>query len=152
MGIEEKVTILIVDDDEGHTELVRRNLKRIGIHNSITSVSRGQAALDFIFSRGAYQGRPADGSLLVLLDIKMPGSLDGIEVLRQIKADPSTRRIPVIMLTTTDDLRDVNRCYELGCSTYVKKPIDPGQFIESVSRLGLFISVISLPTPEHGQK
>jgi CheY-like chemotaxis protein len=149
MGVEEKVTILLVDDDEGHAELVRRNLKRIGIHNSITSVNRGQEALDFIFSRGAFKDRPVEGSLLVLLDIKMPGSLDGIEVLRQIKANPTTRRTPVIMLTTTDDMRDVNRCYELGCSTYIKKPIDPTQFIESVSRLGLFMSVISLPSQEH---
>ncbi len=148
MPAEEKVSLLLVDDDEGHAELVRRNLKRIGISNAITSVTRGEEALDFLFSRGRYKDRPGSGSLLVLLDIKMPGSLDGIEVLRQIKANPDTKRIPVIMLTTTDDPRDVNRCYELGCSTYIKKPIDPTQFIESVSRLGLFISVVSLPTVE----
>lgn len=145
MATEEQVDILLVDDEEGHSELVRRNFKRLGIVNPITSLTRGQDALDFVFSRGAYRNRPGTGRLLILLDIKMPGSVDGIEILRQIKGDPEKKKIPVIMLTTTDDPRDVARCYDLGCSVYITKPVDPTQFIEAIRCLGLFISVISVP-------
>jgi CheY-like chemotaxis protein len=150
MVTDEAVSILIVDDDEGHAELVRRNLRRIGVTNAVTTLNSGAEALDFVFNRGRHQNRSGGSRLLVLLDIKMPGSVDGVEVLRQIKADPQRRRIPVIMLTTTDDPREVNRCYELGCSTYIKKPIDPTSFIEAVSRLGLFSSVISVPREDGG--
>ena len=145
MPLERKVAILVVDDDEGHTELVRRNLIRAGINNDIIPLPNGIEALDYVFCRGAYAGRKSNGDLLVLLDINMPG-LDGVEVLRQIKANPATRLIPVIMLTTTDDPREVNRCYELGCSVYVTKPVDPSAFIDAINRLGLFISVVSMPS------
>src|SRR5256885_8365321 len=99
------VKILIVDDDEGHTELVRRNFRRAGISNPIESVTSGSAALDYVFCRGAHANRKGDGGLLILLDIKMPGSHDGVEVLRQLKSNHQTKSIPVIMLTTTDDPR-----------------------------------------------
>jgi len=75
----------------------------------------------------------------------MPGSVNGVEVLRQIKADPATGKIPVIMLSTTDDPREISLCYELGCSVYITKPVDPLQFIEAIKRLGLFLQVIRLP-------
>lgn len=140
-----RVVILIVDDDEGHTELVRRNLRRAGINNELLALSSGSAALDFVFARGEYLGRKDDTDLLILLDINMPG-LDGVEVLRQIKEHPDTRMIPVIMLTTTDDPREVNRCYDLGCNVYITKPIDPSAFIEAVNRLGLFIAVVTMPS------
>jgi CheY-like chemotaxis protein len=148
---EQQVDILLVDDEEGHSELVRRNFRRIGISNPITSLTRGQDALDFVFCRGAHRDRAGSAHLLILLDIKMPGSVDGIEVLRQIKSDPHKKKIPVIMLTTTDDPRDVSRCYELGCSVFITKPVDPAQFIEALNRLGLFISVVSIPN-ESGKK
>jgi CheY-like chemotaxis protein len=138
------ITILLVDDDAGHTELVRRNLRRSGVRNPIQIIESGAAALDYVFCRGRHAGRAGDGELLLLLDINMPG-LDGVEVLRQIKADPSTRRIPVIMLTTTDDPREINRCYDLGCNVYVTKPVEPSAFVEAVKRLGLMIDVASLP-------
>lgn len=140
-----QVTILVVDDDEGHTELVRRNLQRSGINNAIVALTTGNQALDYVFHRGAYADRTGDSELLVLLDINMPG-IDGIEVLRQIKADPKAKSIPVLMLTTTDDPREVNRCYELGCNVYITKPVDPSAFIEAIRRLGLFISVVNTPT------
>ncbi len=143
------VTIVVVDDDEGHTELVRRNLRRSGINNSIVALTNGIEALDYIFCRGRHESRNGDGDLLVLLDINMPG-LDGVEVLRQVKADAGSRRIPVIMLTTTDDPREINRCYELGCAVYVTKPVDPAAFIDAVHKLGLFISIVSLPCDPAG--
>lgn len=140
------VSILIVDDDEGHTELVRRNLRRTGISNPVVTATTGREALDYVFARGEHANRPASRSLLLLLDIKMPGAYDGMEVLRQLKADPKTRSIPVIMLTTTDDPREINRCYELGCNVYITKPVEPISFIEAIKRVGLLISVMSLPT------
>lgn len=140
------VTILVVDDDHGHCELVTRNLRRAGIANELCVVHDGDDALDFVFGRGVHGGRKVDDELLILLDINMPGGWSGLDVLGIIKADPSTRLIPVIMLTTTDDPRDVNRCYELGCSVYITKPVDPEKFIDAVNRLGLLISLIQMPT------
>jgi len=141
---ESTFTILIVDDDEGHIELVRRNLSRIALGNPIEALHDGAQALDYIFRRGDFADRTGE-SLLILLDINMPGSVDGVEVLRQIKADHQTCKIPVIMLSTTDDPREIALCYELGCSVYITKPVDPLQFIEAIKRLGLFLQVISLP-------
>lgn len=141
----QQVTILLVDDDEGHIELVRRNLQRSGITNPIIALTTGSQALDYVFQRDAYTGRAGGGGMLVLLDINMPG-IDGVEVLRQIKADANTRKIPVMMLTTTDDPREVNRCYEFGCNVYITKPVDSAAFIEAIRRLGLLITVVSLPT------
>lgn len=152
MSAEHKIDILIVDDDEGHIELVRRNLRRVGIHNPIESVTSGEAAMDYVYRTGAYANRPGNGHLLVLLDINMPGSLNGVEVLRRIKADPQKRKIPVVMLTTTDDPREIQRCYDLGCSVYLSKPVEPQSFIEAISRLGLFISVISVPAENGGER
>jgi CheY-like chemotaxis protein len=140
-------SILIVDDDEGHIELIRRNLRRIAVSNEIVAVQDGLRALDFVFRRGEFAGL-AGADALVLLDINMPGSVNGVEVLRQIKADPATRKTPVIMLSTTDDPREVALCYELGCSVYITKPVDPIQFIEAIKRLGLFLQVIRLAGSE----
>jgi len=137
--------IVVVDDDEGHVELVSRNLRRSAIANEIVAFHNGRDALDYVFRHGPHASRRSDRELLILLDINMPG-IDGLEVLRQIKADPSTKRIPVIMLTTTDDPREVDRCYELGCNVYLTKPVDPTKFVEAIARLGLFLSVVSLPT------
>jgi CheY-like chemotaxis protein len=135
-------TILVVDDDDGHRELVRRNLRRSGVVNPVVCLPNGDEALDYIFCRGAYVGR-SEAELLMLLDVNMPGT-NGVEVLRQIKADLRSHKIPIIMLTTTDDPREVQRCYELGCSVYVTKPIDPGEFIEAVKRIGMFLSIVRL--------
>jgi CheY-like chemotaxis protein len=141
---ESAFTILIVDDDEGHVELVRRNLSRIALGNPLIAISDGARALDYIFRRGEFAGRTG-ADPLVLLDINIPGSVGGVEVLRQIKADPATCTTPVIMLSTTDDPREVALCYELGCSVYITKPVDPLQFIEAIRRLGFFLQIIRLP-------
>jgi len=148
---ESNFTILIVDDDEGHVELVRRNLSRIALGNPILALHDGAQALDYIFRRGDFAGRNSE-SLLILLDINMPGSVDGVEVLRQIKADHRTSKTPVIMLSTTDYPREIALCYELGCSEYITKPVDPIQFIEAIKRLGLFLQVIRLPENDSGDE
>lgn len=146
---ETSFTILIVDDDEGHVELLRRNLGRIALGNPLFALHDGARALDYIFRRGEFAQR-IGAEALVLLDINMPGSVNGIEVLRQVKAHPATRKTPIIMLSTTDDPREVSLCYELGCSVYITKPVDPLQFIEAIKRLGLFLQVIRLPNGEPG--
>jgi CheY-like chemotaxis protein len=125
-------------------ELIRRNLKRTGVVSEVVEVNSGEAALDFIYRRGPYKERRRNSQLLVLLDINMPG-LDGVEVLRQLKAGSSKSNIPVIMLTTTDDPREVERCYEMGCSVYVTKPVAPDQFIDAIRRLGAFVTTLELP-------
>lgn len=140
----EPVTILMAEDDPGHATLIRRNLERAGLRNELVHVPDGQEALDYVFRRGAHAARPLDASILLLLDIKMP-RVDGVEVLRRIKHDERSSKIPVIMLTTTDDPREIERCYELGCNVYITKPVEYEQFIDAIRRLGLFLEVVILP-------
>lgn len=132
--------ILIVDDDEGHAILIRQNLESAGLENSIEHFRDGQAVLDFFFGRR----HRSHETYLVLLDIRMP-KVDGIEVLRRLKADPEFRKLPVIMLTTTDDSREVERCHQLGCSVYMQKPVDYDKFAEAIQRLGLFVPLLLVP-------
>jgi CheY-like chemotaxis protein len=136
----EPLVILLAEDDDGHASLIQRNLKRAGVGNRVERVRDGQEALDFV--RTGNPGAP----LLLLLDINMP-RVDGVEVLRQLKADPATARLPVIMLTTTDDPREVERCYRLGCSVYITKPVRYEEFAEALTRLGLFLEIVKLPPP-----
>ena len=140
----EPLVILLAEDDPGHAMLVQRNLKRAGIANDVVHVSDGQQALDYVKRAGAHAGRPAHGPLLLVLDINMP-RVDGVEVLRRIKSDESTMRIPAIMLTTTDDPREIERCYQLGCSVYITKPVEYEAFVEAIQRLGLFLQVVQVP-------
>jgi CheY-like chemotaxis protein len=142
--IPEPLVIVLVEDDDGHASLVERNLKRVGVANTIERLKDGQEALDFLRCQGAHAGRSTSESVLLLLDIKMP-RLDGFEVLRRLKSDPDTALIPVIMLTTTDDPREIQRCYQLGCSVYITKPVDYKAFVEAVNRLGLFLQVVQIP-------
>lgn len=135
------VRILMAEDDPGHATLVRRGLIRAGVRNDVVAVTDGQQALDYVFARGAFAGRPPGTDLLVLLDINLP-LIGGVDVLRQMKADPATASIPVIMLTTTDDPRDVARCYDLGCSVYIVKPLQQEAFTEAMRRLGLVLDII----------
>jgi CheY-like chemotaxis protein len=136
------VTIVIVDDDEGHCELIRRNLRRVAARNPIVVQHTGEGALAQLRARAAGDGGSQSTPLLILLDINMPGEINGVDALRLLKSDPLLRALPVIMLTTTDDPREIARCYELGCSAYVTKPIDPSLFVEAIRRIGLFVEVI----------
>lgn len=138
------VVILIADDDAGHARLIEKNLRRAGLSNPIVRFEDGQQILDFLFQRGPGPKRSGGTSYLLLLDIRMP-KVDGVEVLRQTKADPELRKIPVSMLTTTDDPREVERCHALGCNNYIVKPVDYEKFSEAIHRLGLFISLVQVP-------
>jgi CheY-like chemotaxis protein len=133
-------TILVVDDDEGHAILIRENLEAAGLGNQIRHFSNGEALLDFLSRRAV----DVAARYLLLLDIRMP-RMDGTEVLRRLRGDPSTDRMPVVMLTTTDDAREMERCYELGCSLYLQKPVDYDRFAEAIRRFGLFASLLLVP-------
>jgi len=142
--VTEPLSILLAEDDEGHATLIMRNLRRAGIVNDTKHVSDGQAALDFIHCAGPYADRVTNGPMLLVLDINMP-RVDGIEVLRQIKSDAKTAKLPVVMLTTTDDPREVAHCYELGCNVYITKPVDYVAFADALQRLGLFLQIVKIP-------
>ena len=132
----ESVTILIAEDDDGHAELVRAQLLEAGIRNPYRRFRDGQELWAFLDTKGR-----EGGSFLVLMDIRMP-RMDGVEALRRIKADPVLGLIPVIMLTTTDDPREIEECYTLGCNCYVTKPVEFKAFTETLTRLGLFIMIM----------
>jgi CheY-like chemotaxis protein len=136
--------ILIVEDDEGHAILIRQNLEAAGLNNRIEHFRDGQAVLDFFFKHGGPRRSEPTQTFLVLLDIRMP-KVDGIEVLRRLKADPELRKLPVIMLTTTDDAREVARCHELGCNVYMQKPVDYEKFADAIRRLGMFVTLLLVP-------
>jgi len=134
--------ILLVEDDPGHSRLIERNLRRSGISNRIVAADSGRKALDYIFG-GENESRFSD-RLLVLLDLNMP-DIGGYEVLKRMKEDERTRHIPVVILTSTDDDREVSKCYELGCNNYVTKPVEYAEFVEAIRKLGLFLSVVKIP-------
>ncbi len=139
-----EVVILVAEDDAGHARLIEKNLSRAGLHNRVERVENGQSVLDFLFRRGPGPHRATDTAYLLLLDIRMP-QVDGVEVLRQIKRDPELRKVPVIMLTTTDDPREVERCHAIGCASYLVKPVDYDKFAEAVKSLGLYIALVEVP-------
>ena len=139
-----ELMILIAEDDAGHARLMEKNLTRAGLNNRMQRFANGQEVLDFLFRRGEGPKRILEKSYLLLLDIRMP-KVDGVEVLRQVKADSELRKIPVIMLTTTDDPREVERCHSIGCSSYIVKPVDYDKFAEAIKNLGLYISLVEVP-------
>ena len=140
----EPLTIVLAEDDDGHANLIHRNLERAGLTNGFIRVKDGQEVLELIRGEGQFAGQTIHGDYLLLLDINMP-RVDGVEVLRQIKADPRLAMIPVIMLTTTDDPREIERCYKLGCNVYITKPVAYEKFVEAIRQLGLFLQVVKIP-------
>jgi CheY-like chemotaxis protein len=145
-----EVVILIADDDAGHVRLIEKNLSRAGLHNPTQRFDNGQQVLDFFFGNGTPPGPKPDTSYLLLLDIRMP-KVDGVEVLRRLKANERFRNMPVIMLTTTDDPREVARCHDLGCNNYIVKPVDYNKFADAIQNLGLFISLVEIPEIDKAQ-
>jgi CheY-like chemotaxis protein len=140
-----EITILIAEDDDGHAELIIDNLRDSGLTNEIIRFRDGQEALDFLTGTPDTENTRQSGTAyLLLLDIRMP-RVDGVEVLRRVKETPELHKMPVIMLTTTDDPREVKHCYELGCSCYITKPVDYDRFSEMLNRLGLFLMVVQVP-------
>ena len=133
----EQVEILLVEDNETDAEMTMRALRRKNLANQLVWVKDGVEALDFIFRRGAYASRPNSAPRLVLLDLKMP-KVDGIEVLRQIKSNEETKAMPVVMLTSSAEERDIVASYSLGVNSYVVKPVDFSTFVAEVAKAGCY--------------
>jgi two-component system, response regulator len=137
--------ILLVEDNQDDEILTIRALQKNHIANPVTVVRDGAEALDYLFARGAHEGRSDDDTpALVLLDLKLP-KIDGLEVLRRIKADDNTRLIPVVILTTSKEEQDIVAGYRLGVNSYVRKPVDFNEFTEAVGRLGLYWLLVNVP-------
>jgi CheY-like chemotaxis protein len=139
--------ILVVEDSEEDIELTLAALDGHNVANEVDIARDGAEALDYLYRRGAFADRVTDLPVVILLDLKMP-RVDGLEVLRQIKADPDMRKIPVVMLTSSREEQDLVRSYELGVNAYVVKPVNFQQFMESVRQLGCFWAVINEPPPQ----
>ena len=141
--------ILLAEDNENDIELALETLKTHKIANRTVVVRDGAEALDFLYSRGAYAGRAATIPIVIFLDLKMP-KVDGLQVLRQIKSDPVLRVIPVVMLTSSREERDLVESYKLGVNSYVVKPVDFDQFVEVIRQLGVFWALVNEPPPAIG--
>jgi CheY-like chemotaxis protein len=149
MGIESgSVDILLVEDNPSDAELALHAFRKHKLTNKIHLVRDGEEALDFIFRTGAYADRnPADQPKVILLDIKLP-KVDGLEVLRRIKADATTKSIPVVMLTSSREERDIIEGYRLGVNSYIVKPVEFDQFTNAVRELGMYWLLLNRPPTE----
>jgi CheY-like chemotaxis protein len=136
------LTILLAEDDDGHATLIRRNLDRSRLRARVLRARDGQELLD-LFAGGHPDLQPGT-RVLLLLDISMP-RVDGLEVLRRLKADPATRGVPVYMLTTTDNPAEIDRCFELGCNAYLSKPVVYDALVTAIGRLCQFMEVSQVP-------
>lgn len=141
-NISETISIIMVEDDDGHARLIEKNLRRAGISNAIMHFTTGKQAVDYFFDENGIANHVEP--MLVLLDLNLP-EMDGYDVLTRLKGDLRTRAIPVIILTTTDNPREIDRCYELGCNVYVTKPVDYEAFAEAIRKLGLMLAVVKVP-------
>ena len=148
----EQIEILLAEDSEADAEMTMRALRRHNLANHLVWVKDGAEALDFIFRRGAYAQRPEGAPRLVLLDLKMP-KVDGIEVLRQIKSNEETRTIPVVMLTSSAEERDIVASYSLGVNSYIVKPVGFANFVDEVAKAGCYwVLVNRLPGTATGTR
>ena len=136
------VTIVMIEDDEGHARLIERNIRRAGISNHIKHFADGTSGLAFLLDDE--RGPAANGPALILLDLNLP-DMSGTDILARIKSEAKLRRTPVVVLTTTDDKVEIQRCYDLGCNVYITKPVNYDSFADAIRQLGLFLSVIQVP-------
>lgn len=137
------VKIVMVEDDHGHAKLIEKNIRRANISNDIVHFDSGQPALDYLFSEEVR----ANGPMLILLDLNLP-DMQGTDILAEVKKDERLKRAPVVVLTTTDDKTEIQRCYDLGCNVYITKPVDYESFAGAIRQLGLFLSVMQAPDIE----
>lgn len=139
---EHSVNIIMVEDDDGHARLIEKNIRRAGIANAIHHFVDGTTALEYLFNDP--DGPARNGPALILLDLNLP-DMSGIDILAKIKADPRLKRTPVVVLTTTDDRLEIQRCYDMGANVYITKPVNYESFAKAIQQLGLFLSVIQVP-------
>jgi CheY-like chemotaxis protein len=138
------VTIILIEDDPGHARLIEKNVRRAGVSNTIVPFTDGTTALGYLFGMGDDGRRQVASPILVLLDLNLP-DMSGTDILARIKGDELLRRAPVIVLTTTDDKTEIQRCYDLGCNVYITKPVEYESFATAIRQLGLFLAVMQVP-------
>ncbi len=142
----EQIEILLVDDNALDAELAMRGLKEHNLANNIVWVKNGEQALDYVYRRGEFEGRAGRGPRLILLDLKMP-KVDGIEVTRALKADESTRHIPIVIMTSSEEEKDITESYSLGVNSYIVKPLDFDALADVASRAGYYwLAINRAPT------
>jgi CheY-like chemotaxis protein len=142
-----RIEILLVEDSPADAEITLRALKRRHLVNTVEWVQDGETAVDYMLHRGRYAARPGGNPHVILLDMKMP-KLDGIGVLRVLKADPATRAVPVVMLTSSNEEIDIARSYDLGVNSYLVKPVEFDKFVEAVSHLDVYWTLMNkIPGP-----
>ncbi|MBV9841215.1 MAG: response regulator [Sphingomonadaceae bacterium] len=145
MTKDQPVNIIMIEDDEGHARLIEKNIRRAGISNNIKHFTDGTTALSFLYD--APDGPARNGPALILLDLNLP-DMSGTDILARIKGEGPLKRTPVVVLTTTDDKVEIQRCYDLGCNVYITKPVNYESFSDAIRQLGLFLSVIQVPDVE----
>ena len=138
----DELTIVMVEDDEGHARLITKNLERAGIGNALIHLDTGTKAIDYFLAQTPKKGQYE--KTLILLDLNLP-EIDGYEVLKRLKGNEHTKSIPIIVLTTTDNPREIDRCYELGCNVYITKPVEYDNFSDAIRKLGLMLAVVKIP-------
>jgi CheY-like chemotaxis protein len=138
------VSIVMIEDDAGHARLIERNIRRAGVNNQIIPFTNGSDAVAYLLGPDGSGAASANRHMLILLDLNLP-DMSGVDILERVKSSPYTRRIPVIVLTTTDDAREIKRCYDLGANVYITKPVDYEGFSNAIRQLGLFFSVMQVP-------
>lgn len=141
------VTIIMIEDDEGHARLIEKNIRRAGVSNQIVPFTNGTDALAFLMGPDGTGAVNKGRQLLVLLDLNLP-DMTGVDILEKVKSNEHTRRSPVVVLTTTDDQREIQRCYDLGANVYITKPVDYDGFANAIRQLGLFFAVMQVPEAE----
>ena len=138
------VTIIMIEDDEGHARLIEKNIRRAGVSNEIVPFVNGTDALRYLLGANGSGEASAGRQLLVLLDLNLP-DMTGVDILEKVKNNVHTKRSPVVVLTTTDDEREIQRCYDLGANVYITKPVNYEGFANAIRQLGLFFSVMQVP-------
>jgi CheY-like chemotaxis protein len=141
------VEIVMVEDDEGHARLIEKNIRRAGVNNRITPFANGTDAVKYLFGADGTGASNKSKPMLVLLDLNLP-DMTGIDILKRVKTNDHLKRIPVVVLTTTDDAVEIQRCYDLGCNVYITKPVNYESFANAIRQLGLFFSVIQVPASD----
>ena len=141
------VSIVMVEDDEGHARLIERNIRRAGVSNEIISFANCTDALGYLLGPDGSGERHSTQALLILLDLNLP-DMTGVDILAKVKSNIHLKRSPVIVLTTTDDQREIKRCYDLGANVYITKPVNYESFANAIQQLGLFLSVMQVPTTD----
>ena len=147
-----KVDFLLIEDDFEEAELTIRSLKKNNILNTIIHIDDGAEALDYLFSRGKFiENNSTDMPRLMLLDLNLP-KIGGLEILRQVRDNPHTCMLPIVVLTSSKEEKDLMNCYALGANSYIRKPVNFNQFVEAVRQLGLYWLVLNEPPPVNGRK